>query len=254
MFTILYGSSVEGWQSYKSLLENLIDHYELKKLCDLGGGVNPVLTSDFISSRSLDYTILDVSENELSKAPDQYKKLAQDIMANDLSITEKFDLVFTKMLAEHVKDGELLHRNVYSLLNPGGFAVHFFPTLYALPFFVNRLLPETFASSLLDFFASRDKYQQAKFPAYYSWCRGPTKKMAERFSGIGYEIVEYRGFFGHEGYYKKLPWVQKLHKFLSSYFLRHPSPHFTSYAWVILKKPKGGNSTNARSTRDRLAR
>jgi hypothetical protein len=27
-------------------------------------------------------------------------------------------------------------------------------------------------------------------------------KMAERFAGIGYEIVEYRGFFGHEGYYK----------------------------------------------------
>jgi SAM-dependent methyltransferase len=250
MFTILYASSVEGWQGYKSLLENLIDHYELKKLCDLGGGVNPMLTTDFISSKNLDYTILDISENELGKAPDQYKKLAQDIMANDLSITEKFDLVFTKMLAEHVKDGELLHRNVYSLLNPGGFAVHFFPTLYAVPFLVNRLLPETFTSALLDFFAPRDKDQHAKFLAYYSWCRGPTVKMAERFSGIGYEIVEYRGFFGHEGYYKKLPWLQKLHKFLSSYFLRHPNPHFTSYAWVILKKPKEAMSTNARSSRD----
>jgi hypothetical protein len=75
-------------------------------------------------------------------------------------------------------------------------------------------------------------------------------KMAERFSGIGYEIVEYRGFFGHEGYYKKLPWLQKLHKFLSSYFLRDPNPHFTSYAWVVLKKPKEAMSTNARSVRD----
>ncbi len=92
MFTILYASSVEGWQAYKSLLEHLIDHYEVTKLCDLGGVVNPILTTDFISSRNLDYTILDISENELGKAPDQYKKLAQDIMANDLSITEKFDL------------------------------------------------------------------------------------------------------------------------------------------------------------------
>ena len=111
-----------------------------------------MLTPAFISSRNLEYTILDISENELGKAPDQYKKLAQDIMANDLSSTERFDLVFTRMLAEHVKDGELLHRNVYSLLNPGGFAVHFFPTLYAVPFLVNRLLPETL-SALLDFFA-----------------------------------------------------------------------------------------------------
>jgi len=52
-----------------------------------------MLTPAFISSRNLDYTILDISENELGKAPDQYKKLAQDIMANDLSSTERFDLV-----------------------------------------------------------------------------------------------------------------------------------------------------------------
>jgi SAM-dependent methyltransferase len=237
MATILYAKSVEGWWGYKPLLENLVDTYDLKKLCDLGGGVNPVLTTDFISSRNLDYTILDISQKELDKAPSQYKKLAQDITAEDLSIDQKFDLVFTKMLAEHIKDGELLHRNIYSLLNPGGYAVHFFPTLYALPFFVNRLVPEAFASALLDLFAPRDKCQQAKFPAYYNWCRGPTKKMTKRFTLIGYEIVEYKGFFGHEGYYRKVPLIEKLHKLISSYFLRHPNPHFTSYAWVILRKP-----------------
>jgi len=123
---------------------------------------NPMLTTDFISSRNLDYVILDISENELGKAPDQYKKLAQDIMANDLSSTERFDLVFTRMLAEHVKDGELLHRNVYSLLNPGGFAVHFFPTLYAVPFLVNRLLPETL-SALLDFLPRETKINTRNF-------------------------------------------------------------------------------------------
>jgi len=236
--TILYSESLEGWQEYESLLENLIDTYGLKKLCDLGGGVNPTLTMDFITSRNLDYTILDISEEELNKAPSQYKKLARDIMAKDLSLAQTFDLVFSKMLAEHVEDGERLHRNVFSLLNPGGYAVHFFPTLYALPFLVNRLAPDKFASALLERFVTRDKYHHAKFPAYYSWCRGPTKKMTKRFAIIGYEIVEYKGFFGHEGYYQKLPLLKKLHNFLSGYFLRHPNPHFTSYAWVILKKPK----------------
>jgi hypothetical protein len=74
MPTIVYASSGEDWQGYKSSLENLIDRYVLKKLCDLGGGVTPMLTTAFISSRNLDYTILDISENELGKAPDQYKK------------------------------------------------------------------------------------------------------------------------------------------------------------------------------------
>jgi 2-polyprenyl-3-methyl-5-hydroxy-6-metoxy-1,4-benzoquinol methylase len=237
--TILYARSVDGWKGYRSLVENLIDTYDLKTLCDIGGGANPVLTTDFISRRNLDYTILDISESALNKAPKQYKKIAQDITEKNLSISQKFDLIFTRMLAEHVRDGELLHRNVYSMLNPRGYAVHFFPTLYALPFLINRVVPERIASALLDFFVPRDKNQQAKFPAYYDWCRGPTKKMTKRFTIIGFEIVEYKGFFGHEEYYKKIPWVQKWHKLLSNYLLRNPNPHFTSYAWVILRKPAG---------------
>jgi hypothetical protein len=43
-------------------------------------------------------------------------------------------------------------------------------------------------------------------------------KMAERFSGIGYEIVEYRGFFGHEGYYKKLPWLRNCTSLFQVFF------------------------------------
>ena len=240
MAAILYAKSVEGWRGYRALLENLIDTHHLKTLCDVGGGVNPVLRTDFISSRQLDYTILDISERALSKAPIEYKKIAQDITQKNLSISQKFDLVFTRMLAEHVRDGELLHRNVYSILTPGGYAVHFFPTLYAVPFLINRVAPERIASALLDFFAPRDKHEQAKFPAYYNWCRGPTKKMSSRFTAIGYEIVEYKGFFGHEEYYKKIPMLQQWHKLLSVYLLKNPNPHFTSYAWVVLRKPAVG--------------
>ncbi|MGI0025065.1 MAG: hypothetical protein ACREA4_07970, partial [Nitrososphaera sp.] len=92
-------------------------------------------------------------------------------------------------------------------------------------------------SHLLDVFAPRDRYHHGKFPSYYSWCRGPTKKQLDRFIDLGYSVMEYRGFFGHENYYQKLPFAQKISRKIASSLLRHPIAHLTSYAYVVLKKP-----------------
>ena len=126
----------------------------------------------------------------------EYKTLIRDIEAEDFVPTEQFDLVVTKMMAEHVRNGSLFHKNTFSMLKPGGIAVHYFPTLYALPFLVNRLIPERLSSLLLDLFSPRDRYQLGKFPAYDSWCYGPTPPMLKMLTGIGYEIVQFKGFFG----------------------------------------------------------
>src|ERR1700721_1406514 len=57
---------------------------------------------------------------------------------------ESYDLVFSKMLCEHLPDARTFHANCLRLLRPGARAVHFFPTLYTLPFVANRLIPEGF--------------------------------------------------------------------------------------------------------------
>ena len=88
------------------------------------------------------------------------------------------------MLAEHVSDAEQFHRNVFKILADNWQAVHFFPTLYTLPFLVNYLAPEYLAEKLLNVFAPRDKYQNAKFPAYYRWCRGPIRGQIQKISDL----------------------------------------------------------------------
>src|SRR5690606_13722881 len=101
----------------------------------------------------------------------------------------------------HVKDGKSYYKKLYDLLEPGGVTAHCFSTLYAFPFLVNRILPENLTDKLLNFFNPReDRYQHEKFPAYYSWSRGPSAKIIKKFEGLGFEVIEYAGFFGH-GYY-----------------------------------------------------
>jgi len=232
---ISYGTYMEAWDGFSSFLANLISKNHIKKICDIGGGANPVLSTDYIREKNLDYSLLDISEFELSKAPENYPKILADIASPNFNLDNKFDLVFTKMLAEHITNPKQFHKNVLNCLNDNGLAVHYFPTLYTLPFFVNYIMPERLADILLHLFETRDRYKQAKFPAYYRWCRGPIRKQIQRFITMGYDIVEYRGFFGH-GYYKKITALDKLNRIKTNYLLKHPNPIFTSYAYVVLRK------------------
>jgi 2-polyprenyl-3-methyl-5-hydroxy-6-metoxy-1,4-benzoquinol methylase len=171
----------------------------------------------------------------LSKAPENYTKILADIASPNFKIDTKFDLVFSKMLAEHIIDAEQFHKNILSCLNYNGLAVHYFPTLYTLPFFINYIIPDHLADILLHIFDPRDRHQHAKFPAYYRWCRGPTRKQIQRFISLGYDVVEYRGFWGH-GYYNKIKVLDKIESIKTNFLLQHPNPFFTSYAYVVLKK------------------
>lgn len=234
--TILYLKSAAAWQGYTTTLKNLIERNSLKRICEVGGGANPSLSMEYIKEKGLDYTLLDISSEELKKAPSDYNKISADLCAAKPDIHKKFDFIFSKMLMEHITDPKRFHINIYNLLENNGVAFHFFPTLYALPFLINRLIPEKLASFLRDSFTAKWGPKHKKFRAYYRWCRGPTGKQMGKYKKIGYEILEYRGFFGHEDYYKKLLIIKKIHNGLTELLLRHPSPYFTSFAYLILKK------------------
>ena len=242
---VAYEHSDVVWGQYEQSLLDLIDRTGAKRVLDIGGGASPTLAVGAIEARGLDCTVIDISAEELAKAPDAYRKVPADIAAADFKLPDvaagerrgEFDLAFSKMLAEHVRDGRQFHRNVLKVLAPGGLAVHFFPTLYAPPFVVNRLMPETLSARVLDAVAPRDKVRKGKFPAYYQWCRGPTGRQIRRFEDLGYEVVKYTGYFGHPGYYRRLGPLKAIHDRITAGLLKNPRPGLTSYARVVLRKP-----------------
>lgn len=235
---VVYANEQMAWRTYEMFLRELIESRGCRTLCEVGGGANPMFSEEFVSERGLDYVILDVSRDELDKAPLAYRKVCADISGCEVPGEGRFDFVFSKMLAEHVKNGQDFHQNVARLLRPGGIAVHFFPTLFAPPFVLNALLPERLAASVLSVVqAGRERSgKRAKFPAYYSWCRGPQRRQIARLEGLGYVVEKYIGFFGAAGYYQRVPMIERANARLADWLVRHPVPSITSFAWVVLRK------------------
>jgi SAM-dependent methyltransferase len=208
------------------------------RFCEVGGGVRPVIPMVRIEKLGLEYIVLDELNTALEKLPPGYKQFEASILdsgAIDKLVDEQgaFDVVVSRWAAEHIPDGRRFHQNVYKMLRPGGTAVHFFPTLYSLPFVLNRVLPPALSSELLSR-AWPDRH--SKFRPYYSWCRGPSARQIERLESVGFSVERYTGFFGH-GYFAGVKPLRVAGRFLADRLCEHPSAYLTSFALVVLVRP-----------------
>lgn len=231
-------SEFPGWDKSPKLLLNLIQEFNAYKVLEIGSGANPTLNSEKVVALNIKYTTNDLSREELAKASSVFSTWKANLCTPKIADThvERYNLIFSRMVNEHIKDGKTYYKNLYDLLEPGGITAHCFSTLYASPFLANRLLPERLADKLLDIFNPRDRYQHEKFPAYYSWSRGPSSKSIKRFKSMGFEVVEYIGYFGHGYYKRRLPFLDRLEQIKARWLVKNPIPCFTSYAYVVLKR------------------
>ena len=244
-----------GWHRAPAYLETFIVAESVKAVADIGGGANPLLSQAFVQEHGLDYSVLDISAEELAKAPAWCRTLQVDITAPDAEFDARvqglhFDLVFSNMLMEHLRDGRQAHRNIHRILRPGGLSIHFFPVPNNLPLRVNKLAPERLSLALLRLAQpTRDlKGRQGKFPAYYDLCGNPGARMTAVFDALGYDVVEHTGYIGHE-YYARLPVLRDLERLARRVLLRLQIP-MTSFVLIVLRKRGEAAAT---SPRDRAA-
>jgi SAM-dependent methyltransferase len=236
MTEIEFGTRQEfpGIKRAQEFFGDILRRENARSVLEIGAGANPTLSPD----PGVRYVVNDVDPDELAKAGPGYDTLLGDISAPGWSTPEPFDVIFSRMVNEHVADGETYYRNIYAALRPGGLTVHCFSTLYALPFVINRALPESVSHLVLDKTKPRDEEHHGKFKAYYAWSRGPTKRNIARFESLGFVIERYGGYFGHGYYGLRAPLVQKLEKAKSRWLAKHPIPHLTAYAMVQLRRPQ----------------
>lgn len=229
-----------GWAGAPEFFKCLLARYGSRRILEVGSGANPTLAPEFVRENGLSYITSDLDREELQKADSAFEQLVLDLSATDIdpALTGQFDCVLSRMVGEHISDGHQYHQNIYKILRAGGISAHCFSTLWTLPFAVNRLLPEFLTDRLLNTFAPRNEHQHAKFKAYYSWSRGPSKSMIRRFENLGFEVVSYTGYFGHGYYRKRMPALQHLENLKSKLLVKYPVPLLCSYSTLILRKPK----------------
>ncbi len=233
-----YAPSTRLWDGFERKVAALIRDSGAVAVGELGAGANPTLILAEHVGRPIDLTVLDISKAELDRSPAEVETLCVDLCADEPPVRDRFDLVFSRMLCEHVSSGRTFHRNCHAALRPGGHAVHFFPAATALPFAVNRMLPSSFSERLLEsFFPARKRGgKHGKFPARYSWCWGPTRPQIERFGSVGFDLVSCEVGIGHE-YYTRIPGLRALEMAKTKLVLKYPTPWLAAYVVVVLRRP-----------------
>ena len=225
---------LEAMQGYDDTLRSLVGRYPDADILELGGGRRPSFQLSEMPSNLKSYTVNDISEDELSLVPDGYDNACFDVSGDASAFEGRYDVVFSRFLAEHVRDGRAMHRNVHQVLKPGGVAFHLIPTLYALPVVINRVLPERIGQKVLDVLSPRREISP-KFPAYYSQCYGDIPAMRRLFKNIGYERVEIRNFYGHF-YYEEIPGLRDLEKWFAGLAAEREWSAVSTYAYIFAYK------------------
>jgi SAM-dependent methyltransferase len=231
----------EEWAhvDFSRRLDRRLEQLGAGKICELGGGARPAIELEFLERQQLSCLVVDISEAELLKAPAGYATLVGDVSSSAFSTgghDGQYDLVFSRVLAEHVLDARQFHSNIRSLLKPGGIAMHFFPTLWWPPFIVNRLLPEAFAAKILLRLQPwrESSGRSGKFPAHYHWCFGPTAAQVARFAEVGFDVEHCVAYFG-ENSHAPGPILGRLNDAWTRWMVRRPNFHFTTYATYVLR-------------------
>lgn len=227
-------SWVTAMTGYGQRLKELVKQYPNSDILELGAGRYPSFKFSEMPNTVSTYTVNDISEDELSLLPAGYAKACFDVSGNAANFKDTYDVVFSRFLAEHVPDGAAMHRNVYSVLREGGTAFHLIPTLYALPFVINKYFPEKLSYQMLKMLSPR-RAISPKFPAYYSDCYAEPEKMTNMLLSIGYSEVEIQPFYGHF-YYEKIPVLKEIHEQFSALAARNGWSVLASYAYIRVVK------------------
>jgi SAM-dependent methyltransferase len=228
-----------AWENYKRVIADLCRALGAKRIVEIGGGRDPLFSRAEIETLGVDMMVNDISADELAVLPAGYRTACFDVagdIENVAHLRGSLDLAFSRMVFEHVEDGQRAWANLYELLAPGGVALAFIPTLYSVPFVINWLLPDDLAASIVKaLFANRTDDGEPVFPARYSWCFASEGRMRPMLAGIGYREISILPFYGHD-YYVPFPIVRDLHAYFTKFARARDWRTLASYAYIAVRK------------------
>lgn len=228
-----------AWKNYDRTVRHFIEVFDARKLIEIGGGRDPLFGREDLAGMGAELTVNDISPLELAELPKGYRTACFDIASNiDHAEIERsgYDLAFSRMVFEHVADGERAWKNLHQILSPGGIGLAFVPTLYAFPFVVNWLLPDDFAARIVKMlYPNRTDDGDPVFPARYSWTVASEKKLRPMLEKIGFRDVMVIPFYGHE-YYRPFPIIRDIHAWFTKIARARDWRFFASYAYIAVRK------------------
>ena len=241
-----YNSS-EGWawDHYRAVVLGLAQAArnnrrrtgELVRMLEIGGGRGPLLKPAEAAAAGIAVTVNDIDAAELAMGPQAFEKAQFDIAGEaPTALNGQFDLIVSRMVMEHVRDGRKAWSNMAALLAPGGVAMAFHPTLYAPPFLVNLAFPETVTARVLRlFFPTRHHGDYPKFPARYELCFSNPERLTPILQSCGFSEALIVPFWGH-GYFRHIPLLREADVALQRFAEARDWRSLSTYAFTLARR------------------
>lgn len=178
------------------------------KVLDIGSGRHPAIPPEDRPG-GLEYVGLDLSRDELIAAgPDAYSEAVEaDATTLVPELLDRFDLIVSWQVLEHVKDLDATIGHIHRYLSPGGRLVAQFSGSWSAFGVINRILPNRVGAKIVDRTMKRTENNIPVFPAYYDRCSA--RQIDRIFTGWSrYELVPY--YYGAT-YFNFLPPLRRLY-------------------------------------------
>jgi hypothetical protein len=175
------------WTDFPEQAQQLARGPEVIRVCELGGGANPIIPLELIAERGLAHEVADISAEELAKAPAGYRTVQVDAMSPDFAALGPYALIVTAFLAEHLPDP---HARL-----PDALQAHLRrqPTRAGAR---HRAAPAAHPA------APQARGRPRKVPRPLPVVPRSDTPQISRFERTGFEVLDYVGYFGHE-YFRK---------------------------------------------------
>lgn len=237
--TLITRRSESAWQELKPTLRRILQTLPARTVLEIGGGRHPFFSVAEARQLGFKLTVNDLDAQELEHAPGEFDRLVLDITADldrSSDVPGPFDLIFSRMVFEHVRDARKAWTNVHRMLQPGGVGFAFVPTLYSPPFILNRLIPEALTSRMLRILdRTRNPDDIPKFPAFYDGCRARESAIAPMLTEIGFREVCVVPFFGTP-YFPAIPVLRDVARVFDRAIEKRDWRMFASYAYITARK------------------
>ncbi len=201
------------------------------QVLDVGSGRRPAITPDDRPVR-VRYVGLDLSAAELEAAPGgSYDETHVASVETFLpALAERFDLIVSWQVLEHVRDMAATLEALLRYLKPGGWMVLEFTGKWSIPGVLGRIVPRRLGLWGLVHLVGRKP--EGIFPAYFDRCSASELRVLLREA----RDVRIEPRFSGEGYFRWLPPLRWLWIRVSEQLARGHHDDLASYYLVVARR------------------
>jgi len=179
---------------YKALLKASINNYldtrAYTTVLEVGGIDRPLLTK----SGKIKYVGLDIDYKE--KCGEIYDEFI--LQSIESSLNNKYDIIISITLLEHVKNNYLSINSIYNGLNDGGATMHYVPSKYHPYSLILSLVGPRLQKTIINHLRPEAK-GVAGYPAYFHLCS--PLQMKKAFEEKGFVNVKIQPFYRAADYF-----------------------------------------------------